>query len=148
MKKSLISTIQDGRAYMKIWPMRPELQTLFIDFRVIKATQLALLILPMLALINFTVQFSFIGADYIPQALAASLLIISLPIQGYIWLGNRANQTLPLGLMSWFKDLETKLAVEGIEIQYSQAKPRYFELATLLNKAYKKLDKAFSKEYL
>ncbi|AWB67747.1 DUF412 domain-containing protein [Saccharobesus litoralis] len=148
MKKSLIDTIQNGREYINEWPVKRELYSLFPECRVIKATQFALLVLPVVALLSFVLQYSYLGSEYIPQALATSLLIISMPIQGYIWLGNRANQTLPLNLLNWFKELETKLAIEGVEVRYNQAKPRYFELARLLNQAYKKLDSAFSRDFL
>ncbi|WP_111980049.1 terminus macrodomain insulation protein YfbV [Algibacillus agarilyticus] len=146
MKKSLIETIQNGREYITEWPVKPELYGLFPECRVIKATQFSLLILPLLAVISFTLQFVWLGEQFIPQALATSLLILSMPIQGYIWLGNRANQTLPLSLLTWYKELETKLAVEGVQVKCAQAKPRYFELACLLNQGYKKLDSVFMRK--
>ncbi len=146
MNKTLSELISDGHQYIKLWPMKRELFAIFPECRIIKATQLSIKVLPVVALISFFLQVQFFGFDFAPQALALSLLVLSLPVQGYIWLGNRANQVLPLSLHSWYKDLETKLAVEGVEIPPPSTKPRYFEMASLLNKAFKKLDSSFTRD--
>ncbi|NTS78536.1 DUF412 domain-containing protein [Catenovulum sp. SM1970] len=146
MQKNLIAVIQDGHDYIKQWPMQKELFALFPECRVIKATQFAFIVMPVVALLSLVLQLQALGSQYFPQALAFALLIISLPVQGYIWLGKRSQETLPINLQSWYKELETKLAVEGIEVRSSVTKPRYIEMAKLLNKAFSKLDKAFTKD--
>ena len=49
MQKGVMSQVQTGRQYAKKWPMRQELAPLFAEFRVIKATELAITVMPILA---------------------------------------------------------------------------------------------------
>lgn len=148
MNKSVVELLKDGQQYMKTWPARKELYALFPDSRVVKATQFAAKIMPIVAVVSFCIQVQVLGFDFAPQAMAIALLMLSMPLQGYFWLGHRANQVMPIALQSWYRELESKLAIEGIEVRSSAPKPRYFELAYLLNKAFKKLDTGFTKEYL
>ena len=50
MQKGVMSQVQTGRQYAKKWPMRQELAPLFAEFRVIKATDLAITVMPILAM--------------------------------------------------------------------------------------------------
>ena len=44
--------LQQGRHYMTLWPRRPELNSMFPENRVIKATEFALKVIPALAVLS------------------------------------------------------------------------------------------------
>ena len=94
MQKSLISQMQLGRQYAKEWPMRKELAPMFAEFRVIKATELTISVMPLLAVLTLVLQTNWLGNQYVPQSLAIALFFLSLPVQGLLWLGKRADTPL------------------------------------------------------
>ncbi|MDK1311192.1 terminus macrodomain insulation protein YfbV [Pseudoalteromonas ardens] len=147
MQKSLISQVQLGRQYAKEWPMRKELTLLFPEFRVIKATEFALQVMPALAIISVFVQTSYLGMAYLPQAITIALFFLSLPVQGLLWLGKRADTRLNPALNSWYKELHHKMVANGYQADAARD-PKYRELAKLLNDMFEKMDKAFAKENL
>ena len=51
--------LQQGRHYMTLWPRRPELNSMFPENRVIKATEFALKVIPALAVLSVMLQFQF-----------------------------------------------------------------------------------------
>ncbi|MBQ4812860.1 hypothetical protein A7985_02680 [Pseudoalteromonas luteoviolacea] len=148
MQKSLISQVQLGRQYAKEWPMRKELAPLFPEFRVIKATELALQTMPVLALFTVFLQTSQLGMDYLPQSIAIALFFLTLPVQGLLWLGKRCETSLNPALSSWYRDLYQKMVANGYEGSICARKPTYRELAKLLSDMFEKMDKAFTKENL
>ncbi|WP_286889904.1 DUF412 family protein, partial [Pseudoalteromonas sp. ESRF-bin5] len=68
MQKSVMSQVQIGRQYAKQWPMRKELAPLFSEFRVIRATELAITVMPILAMLTLFFQLNYLGPDFLPQA--------------------------------------------------------------------------------
>ena len=146
MQNGMLSVIQEGQRYRKLWPLRPELAPLFIEFRVIKATRLGMQLLPMVAALSLAVQVRLLGQAYLPQAIAFALLIVSLPAQGLYWLGKRSNTVLPLTVASWYRHIHEKMASQGCHVPLTATKPRYRELAELLQQAFDKMDKAFTRE--
>ena len=146
MQNGMMSVVMEGQRYSKLWPLRPELSPLFIEFRVIKATRLGISILPMVAAVSLAVQVKLLGHEYLPQAIACALLIISLPVQGLYWLGKRSNTVLPISVASWYRRIHEKMASEGCHVPFTATKPRYRELAELLNQAFNKMDRAFTRE--
>mgnify|MGYP003626227879 CR=1 FL=1 len=78
MQKSVMSQLQTGRLYGKKWPMRKELAPLFLEFRVIRATELAITVMPILAMLTLFFQLNYLGSDFLPQAIASALFFISL----------------------------------------------------------------------
>ncbi|MFT5164648.1 MAG: uncharacterized membrane protein YfbV (UPF0208 family) [Alteromonadaceae bacterium] len=146
MQNGMLALIRDGQSYSKIWPLRPELAPLFSEFRIIKATRLGLSLLPMVAAVSLAVQVKLLGHEYLPQAIAFALFMVSLPMQGLYWLGKRANTVLPMSVASWYRKIHEKMASEGCQVPFTQTKPRYRELAELLKHAFDKMDKAFTKE--
>lgn len=146
MQSGMLELIREGQAYSKIWPLRPELSSFFIEFRVIKATRLGIHLLPLIAVISLFVQFRLLGHDYLPQAIASALLILSLPLQGLYWLGKRANTMLPMSIAVWYRRIHDKMAKEGCPMPVVATKPRYRELAELLKQVFDKMDKAFTRE--
>nr|WP_231613076.1 terminus macrodomain insulation protein YfbV [Pseudoalteromonas sp. SWXJZ94C] len=146
IQKSVMSQVQTGRLYAKKWPMRKELAPLFAEFKVIKATELAITVMPILAMFTLFFQLNYLGSDFLPQAIASALFFISLPLQGLLWLGKRAQTPLEPAMHKWYNELHTKMVANGYQTQLNENKPRYLELANLLNDMFDKMDKAFTKE--
>ncbi|MCU4674624.1 DUF412 domain-containing protein [Catenovulum sp. 2E275] len=146
MSSNLLSTIQKGYTYSKNWPLRPELYPLFPECRVIKATQFALFVTPIIAVFSFFTQFFYLGESFLAQSIAMCSLILSLPIQGFIWLGKRAKSLLPVSLAAWYYQLESKFIEQGIEFKGVARKPTYLDLASALKIAFNKLDETWIKE--
>jgi uncharacterized membrane protein YfbV (UPF0208 family) len=148
MQNSLISQVQLGRQYAKEWPMRKELAPMFAEFRVIKATEFALTVMPVLAIFTVFFQTSQLGMDYLPQSIAIALFFLSLPVQGLLWLAKRCETPLNPSLNSWYNELYQKMVANGYDVQLTSRKPKYRELAKLLSDMFNKMDKAFTKEQL
>ncbi|MGL6257888.1 terminus macrodomain insulation protein YfbV [Vibrio sp. WXL103] len=136
-----IHSMKDGQQYMDIWPMRKELNPLFPEARVIKATKFAIKVMPAVAAIAVLTQMAFDNASAMPQAIVVALFAISLPLQGMWWLGNRANTQLPPALAAWYRELHQKVLDSGFALEPIKRKPRYKELASVLNRAFRQLDK-------
>lgn len=146
MQKSVISQVQLGRVYAKTWPMRKEVAPLFAEYKVIRATELAITVMPILAMLTLFFQLNYLGSDFLPQAIASALFFISLPLQGLLWLGKRAKTQLEPPMQQWYNDLLAKMVANGYDAQVGKDKPRYLELAQLLKDMFEKMDKAFTKE--
>lgn len=146
MQKSVMSQVQIGRVYAKKWPMRKELAPLFAEFKVIKATELAITVMPILAMLTLFFQLNYLGSDFLPQAIASALFFISLPLQGLLWLGKRAQTELEPAMQRWYNELYAKMVANGYQAQRSEKKPRYLELEELLNDMFDNMDKTFTKE--
>jgi hypothetical protein len=103
------------------------------ETRVVPAVQFAARWMPALAVINLAVQWQWQGQLLVPQALVTSLFLLSLPFQGWYWLGRRANTKLDPRLRHWYGDLAKKLKVQP------HAQPTYMHLAKILRKALQEL---------
>lgn len=90
-KVGIVHSLKDGQKYMVIWPMRKELNPLFPEQRVIKATRFAIKVMPAVAAISVLTQMVFANTQAMPQAIVVALFAMSLPLQGIWWLGHRAN---------------------------------------------------------
>ena len=95
MAQSVTTMLKDGQEYMKTWPLKRELYTLFPDCRVVAATRFAVRFMPPVAVLACATMLNTFGTDYLPQALAVGAFFLSMPMQGLLWLGKRSNQTLP-----------------------------------------------------
>lgn len=136
----LLHSLKDGQQYMDNWPMRKELNMLFPEPRIIKATRFAIKVMPAVAAICVLTAMSFYSQSAIPQAVVTALFAISLPLQGIWWLGHRANTLLPPSLAGWYRDIHQKLLETGCALEPLKAQPRYKELAAILNRAFRQLD--------
>ena len=141
-KVGLVHNLRDGQKYMDIWPMRKELTPIFPEQRVIKATRFATKSMPAIAAISVLTQMVFNNYQAMPQTVVIALFAISLPIQGFWWLGNRANTQLPPSLAGWYRELHQKIVESGGALEPIKSKPRYKELAKVLNRAFRQLDKS------
>jgi uncharacterized membrane protein YfbV (UPF0208 family) len=147
MSLSIATLVKDGHTYSKIWPMQKLLFALFPECRVIAATKFAYKVMPGLGIFSVLLLVNVHGWQYLPQALAMGGIFISLPLQGQLWLGHRANQPLPPSLLSWYFEIAEKMRKEGCPVTRPQTKPRYMELAVLLKKAFENMDNAFTQRW-
>jgi len=138
----IVHSLKDGQKYMDTWPMRKELSALFPEQRIIKATKFAMKVMPAVAAISVLTQMTFHNDVAMPQAIIIALFAISLPIQGMWWLGNRANTRLSPSLASWYRELHQKIIDSGFSLEPVKKQPRYKELAVVLNRAFRQLDKS------
>ncbi|TLE24844.1 terminus macrodomain insulation protein YfbV [Vibrio cholerae] len=139
-KVGIVHSLKDGQKYMDIWPMRKELNPLFPEQRVIKATRFAIKVMPAVAAISVLTQMVFTNTQAMPQAIVVALFAMSLPLQGIWWLGHRANTQLPPALASRYRELYMKIVETGFALEPIKSKPRYKELAQVLNRAFRQLD--------
>jgi uncharacterized membrane protein YfbV (UPF0208 family) len=140
-RAGIIHSLRDGQKYMDTWPMRKELNLLFPEARIIKATRFGIKVMPAIAAISVLTQMSFHNLQAMPQTIVIALFAISLPLQGIWWLGSRANTQLPPSLAGWYRELHQKIIETGFALEPLKAKPRYKELALVLNRAFRQLDK-------
>ncbi|MDD9195674.1 terminus macrodomain insulation protein YfbV [Aliivibrio sp. S3MY1] len=133
---------RDGQTYMDAWPERKELAPMFPEQRVIKATKFAVKVMPAVAVISVLTQMAFNNTAALPQAIIIALFALSMPLQGFWWLGNRANTVLPPALANWYRELYQKIIESGAALEPMKSQPRYKELANILNKAFKQLDRS------
>lgn len=138
----MIHRLQDGQKYMDSWPMRKELSPIFPEHRIIKATRFGIKVMPAVAVISILTQMSFQNMQAMPQAIVMALFAISLPLQGMWWLGSRSNTKLPPALAGWYHELHQKILESGFALEPAKRKPRYKELAVILNRAFRQLDKS------
>ena len=125
---------------MRTWPMVKQLSFYFPEYRVMRATQLAISVMPALAVMAAASQLYLYGWDLLPQAITLALFFISLPVQGLLWLGWRARHPLPLSLLDWGNQLSAKLSSMGISCPPLGAKACYFDMAVILKTAFERLD--------
>lgn len=141
-KVGLVHNLRDGQKYMDTWPMRKELNLLFPEQRIIKATKYGVKVMPAIAAISVLTQMVFSNYQSMPQAVVIALFAISLPIQGMWWLGSRANTLLPPALAGWYREIHEKIVESGLALEPMKKQPRYKELAHILNRAFRQLDKS------
>ena len=148
MQYPLYTTLLAGREYSKHWPANAELNSLFVENKVILLTSLSWRYLPVASVVCAAAQFSYLGVAHLPQMLAMMLFLISIPLQGWYWLGVRSATPLPPAMATWCKQIQQKMQQQGVAVAPTQQPARYKDLALLLKQAYQQLDKAFVKQWL
>lgn len=146
MATSVIELIKLGQGYMNAWPLKPELARLFPENRVIYGTRLSINVMPPVAVLSSSMLVNINGMDYLPQALAVAALILSFPLQGLLWLGNRSQQSLSPGLRAWYREIHHRMQLKGCKLQAAVSRPSYLQLAELLKRAFEELDSVFKHE--
>lgn len=139
----LVRLVTLGRSYQKLWPQKNELSVMFPEPRIIALCLLLQKTVPAIAALSFVLQVIYFGNDIIPRAVAMSLLLISMPYQGLIWLGYRSQQQLSSSLINWCSEIRVQMVNAGMQVQPVTSKACYMDMAQLLNDAYSKLNKAF-----
>lgn len=136
MNMSVIELIKLGRRYMLLWPERSELKQYFIEYHAVQVARLSYRFLPGVALFVLIMQLYFSGLDALPETLVYVFFILGIPVQALVILGVKADKLLPPSLASWYKEGVAKVNQNGGDIKLSINKPRYFDLANLLNLSY------------
>ncbi len=121
-----------GQHYAALWPRHAIIAAL-PEATVVPAVAFASRWMPALAVLNFLVQFHWQGAAMVPQAIITSLFLLSMPLQGWYWLGKRAHSQLPPRLQQWYLELIAKLGLQP------QQQATYLALVVALNKALREL---------
>ena len=148
MPSSLMTTLQHGVQYSKVWPLVSELNSVFPENQVILMTKFGQQVMPALSILSVVVQLQWLGLTYLGQALASALFLLSLPLQGWYWLGTRAMSPLPPAILRWYLEISDKLKQNGVAVPVAGNKPCYRDLAGVLDVAVNQLDKAFIKQWL
>lgn len=112
---------------------------MFEQTKAIKLTDLAMTVAPAIAFVTAWLQLTYLGEQSLHTALAMSLLILTIPFHGYFLLGKQAQQPLPLGLKSWYKEIEQQLEQKQVDLARVKSssnthsnKLTYLDLAKLL----------------
>jgi uncharacterized membrane protein YfbV (UPF0208 family) len=104
-------------------------------------------VMPPLGVGCAAIMFQAMGAEYLPQVLAIVAFFLSIPFQGLLWLGVRSNTLLPPALIHMYYEIAEKMQQQGCEFERAAGRPRYYELAVLLKKAFSELDRAFTEKW-
>ena len=141
-------TLKMGQHYLNIWPLEPKLGAIFPENRVIKATLFAQKMMPFLAVLFVVWQQIYARGDNMALAVAvlSALFALCLPLQGFYWLGKRAQTALSPQSAVGFHHVLEKLKERQEVIPNFSDKPTYLDLAKLLNLAQKKLPRDFWQE--
>ncbi len=145
---AMLSTLKAGLQYSRDWPVQPQLNAVFPENKVIRMTLFAQKSFPVIAVAGALVQFNQLGTDQLPLIVTMMLFILSMPLQGWYWLGKRAKTELPPGLSSWYGEIRQKMQAQGLQTEHPQHKLRYADLAVLLKQAFGQLDKTLLREWL
>ena len=145
---SFFSTLKQGQIYLQTWPLEAKLGMIFPENRIIKATKFAQKFMPFMAVFAGVWQQLYAKADLTAFSLAilTALCALAMPFQGLYWLGKRANLPLEPQSSQWFYEISERLRKQHESLPTVQDKPTYQHLAEVLQKAQKKLDKAFWQE--
>lgn len=124
-----------GWDYMRRWPNHAVVGAL-PEAQIIPLTRLTTWMLPLAGVVNFGVQWFWLGSEKLPMIISASLFLCLLPLQGYYWLGKRAYSELPLNLRSWYFELQGKMQQAGQDVRLPSHRPGpcYIDLAVLLRR--------------
>lgn len=143
----LIITLKSGFAYSKIWPAKTELNAIFPENKIIFLTKKAARYLPALAVLTAGIQLKLLGNDFLIQIMAMMLLLVSIPLQGWYWLGIRANSALPPALISWANEIREQIQKRGSVEALPGSPKSYLDLARLLQQAYQQLDNSVMRRW-
>jgi len=133
---SVVEIFKLGRKYMHLWPEKAELARYFNEYRAIQIARIVYKYFPGLALFVLIMQLYLGGAELLPQALVYTFFILSMPAQAMVMLGVKADKYLPPSLAAWYKEGVARVNESGGRIKLSAHKPRYLDLATLINISY------------
>ncbi|WP_448211499.1 terminus macrodomain insulation protein YfbV [Colwellia sp. MEBiC06753] len=136
MKLSVIALIKLGYKYLQLWPNRAELSQYFQEYSTVQFARLVINWSPGLALFSFLIAYGLQADAGITTGLFYFIFLVSLPVQALVILGVQADKVLPPSLAAWYKEGVARYKQQGGEIKLSLHKPRYLDLAKLLNMTY------------
>ncbi|OKY27774.1 terminus macrodomain insulation protein YfbV [Thalassotalea sp. PP2-459] len=137
MNMNVVEIVKLGRKYMLLWPDRRELAEYFAEYHAIKMARLVCKYLPGVALFTLVMQLYFGGVASLPQSVVYTVFMLSVPLQALVMLGIKADKFLPPALANWYKEGVAKINQSGGDIKLCVQKPRYVDLAQLLNISYR-----------
>ncbi len=133
------SKLRMGHHYLQTWPREKLLAARFPENRVIRALELSWKVVPGLVCVSLLLQLQLGHTGLWPSVISGVLLMLSLPLQGYYWLGVRAETRLPPTLRRWYVEINQKLGAEARRVP----QPCYQDLADTLSQAFRRLDASF-----
>ncbi|MDA3978765.1 terminus macrodomain insulation protein YfbV [Gallibacterium sp. AGMB14963] len=143
----LFKTIKLGISYADAWSKLSRLKKLNMIFpepRIIKATRFAQQLL--MPLLLFTLGWQYFMLGYSIASFASTLLTIiflcSLPLQGFYWLGKRAQKPLNSATLTWYEKIYQQVSLYEA-LPPMPDKPTFYHLVMLLQRAEKRLDTSF-----
>ncbi len=146
----MFNMLKQGVNYAAMWQeIRhiKKLQIIFPEPRIIKATKFSQQLLMPLLLLTLAWQYFVIG--YHIASFASTILtiifIISLPLQGFYWLGKRSLTPLNEGTLAWYFKIYQKLSLQKA-LPAMETQPTFNDLVRLLQLADKTLDQDFWEE--
>lgn len=137
MNKSIFELFKLGRKFVGYWPQRAELFHYFSEYRQVEVTRFVCRVLPFSSFVVFALQLGSGGAAIVPMAFAVFILINSLPVHAMLLMGKKSQESLPPSLASWYREGVEKLKANGSDVKLSASKPKYMDLARLLDITYK-----------
>lgn len=120
---------------------------MFEQTKTVKLVNLLLSVSPAIAASIMWLQLDYLGMKSLNTALAMSLLVLSIPFHGYFILGKQALMPLPVGLKSWYHEIEQKLKQNDVftpdrerhvSVDVKKGKLTYMDLAALLKELFEK----------
>lgn len=136
MKMNLLQIILLGRKYLSLWPNKAELQQFFEVYKQVIISRFVCRYTIHFAMFILILPFVFSYYAMIQQTIVSVVFVLSMPIQAYIMLGLQADKILPPALAAWYKEGVARINQQGGGIKLSVNKPRYMDLAELLNLSY------------
>lgn len=129
---SFIATLKRGHHYANLWP-RHAVVAAMTESRVVPAVVMAAHWMPAAAALNLVVQWQFQSQHLMPLAWMTSVFLLSLPVQGWYWLGRRAETKLTPRLQHWYTELAQKLELKP------RSQGTYLDLVKMLRRALEQL---------
>lgn len=134
---SFFEVLKNGDKYLQTWPTQRVLNCLFIDSKVAFYTRLAVKVMPAFVVLIGTLSIFVPIFSNIPLTMTFIFFLLGLPVQGLYWLGKRSAQRLPMQLLPWYTAIHEKLHGKSMQQGMIVHHPCYFELALLLQNAFK-----------
>ena len=138
MNISIKQQLIQGKEYIDLWPLRPELRNYFGEYQAIIVSRFVLKHCPYLALLAFIMPLFAFGVDKLTLSLFYGVCIASMPVQALFFMAKKAKEPLPPALASWYREGVEKIKTQALELadKFSTHKPTYNDLAKLLNYSY------------
>ncbi|MFC0308486.1 terminus macrodomain insulation protein YfbV [Gallibacterium trehalosifermentans] len=146
----LFKIIHQGIHYANAWKKISrvkKLNMIFPEPRIIRATYFSQQLLMPLLLFTLAWQYFVLGYSVgsIATTLITILFIISLPLQGFYWLGKRSQKILSTATLHWYEKIYYQLLIHEALLPMPD-KPTFNDLVLLLQKAEKRLEASFWEE--
>lgn len=137
--------LREGLRYKSTWPRVVELNGLFIENQLILWVNRLERWVPPIAVLIMAFQLNSNQENALSMAFVQALLLLSLPVQGWYWLGMRATTPLPPSLASWYQQIAQRMEEHGVHLPSRSQRLCYIDLAQLLQTAHRQLEKSFNR---